>query len=81
MRKSGWSPMISLVRRRHADTWVDLKGEMRMMFVLASYARDLYNKFMEEYRKEMEVASVRANVLESSEVTMTLFLHGLNRDI
>ncbi|RDY00587.1 hypothetical protein CR513_16224, partial [Mucuna pruriens] len=31
-------------RRRHIDTWLDLKREMRTRFMPASYARDLYKK-------------------------------------
>ncbi|RDX96489.1 hypothetical protein CR513_20844, partial [Mucuna pruriens] len=31
-------------RRRHIDTWLDLKREMRTRFVPASYAQDVYNK-------------------------------------
>ncbi|RDX89037.1 hypothetical protein CR513_29291, partial [Mucuna pruriens] len=31
-------------RRRHIDTWLDLRREIGSRFVLASYARDLYNK-------------------------------------
>ncbi|RDX92594.1 hypothetical protein CR513_25253, partial [Mucuna pruriens] len=34
-------------RRRHVDTWVDLKKDMRTRFILASYARDLYNKLQQ----------------------------------
>ncbi|RDY02370.1 hypothetical protein CR513_14181, partial [Mucuna pruriens] len=76
--------------RRHADTWVDLKRKLRSRFVPALYARDLYNKLqcmyegsksVEEYHRDMEVAHTRGNVLESNKVTMTCFLHELNRDI
>ncbi|RDX89633.1 hypothetical protein CR513_28617, partial [Mucuna pruriens] len=31
-------------RRRHADTWPNLKREMRSRFVPTSYAQDLYKK-------------------------------------
>ncbi|RDX90628.1 hypothetical protein CR513_27491, partial [Mucuna pruriens] len=77
-------------RRRHVDTWVDLKRELRSKFVPTSYARDLYSKLqrmyqgsksVEEYHKGMEVVLMRANVIESNEGTMTCFLHKLNRDI
>ncbi|RDX96666.1 hypothetical protein CR513_20640, partial [Mucuna pruriens] len=63
-------------RKRHANTWPDLKREMRTRFVLVSYTRDLYNKLqrmyqgsksVEQYHRDMEVALTRANVLESSE--------------
>ncbi|RDX88091.1 hypothetical protein CR513_30345, partial [Mucuna pruriens] len=77
-------------RRRHVDTWENLKREMRTRFVPVSYTRGLYNKIqqmyyafksIEEYHKDMKVALSRANVLESSEATMARFLHGLNQDI
>ncbi|RDY13327.1 hypothetical protein CR513_01771, partial [Mucuna pruriens] len=77
-------------RRWHENTWADLKRELRSRFVLASYARDLYNKLrhmyqgsesMEKYHKDIEVTLTKANMLESNEATMTRFLQGLNRDI
>ncbi|RDX81537.1 Retrovirus-related Pol polyprotein from transposon 17.6, partial [Mucuna pruriens] len=77
-------------RMRHAYTWADLKRELRSFFVLALYARDLYNrlqhmyqgsKSIEDYHKDMELALTRANMLESSEATMTRFIHGLSKDI
>ncbi|RDY11051.1 hypothetical protein CR513_04335, partial [Mucuna pruriens] len=39
------------------------------------------SKSIEEYYKDMEVALLRANVLESNEATMTQFLYSLNREI
>ena len=39
------------------------------------------NKSVEEYKKELEVAMIRANVNENKKVTMSRFLNGLNRDI
>ena len=36
---------------------------------------------MDEYFKEMEIAMIRANVIEDWEATMARFLNGLNRDI
>jgi hypothetical protein len=39
------------------------------------------SKSVEEYQKELEVAMIRANVNEDEEVTMSMFLNGLNRDI
>jgi len=39
------------------------------------------SKSVEEYQKELEVALIRANVNEDKEVTMSMFLNGLNRDI
>ncbi|RDX88756.1 hypothetical protein CR513_29599, partial [Mucuna pruriens] len=66
-------------RRRHTDTWLDLRRKMRSSFVSASYVRDLYTKLqrmhqgsksVEEYFEEMEIALMRANALESNEATM-----------
>jgi len=54
------------------------------------YYRDLYMKLqglnqgsrsVDEYFKEMEIAKIRANVIEDLEATMARFLNGLNRDI
>ena len=54
------------------------------------YYRDLYMKLqclnqgsrsVDEYFKEMEIAMIRANVIEDREATMARFLNGLNRDI
>jgi hypothetical protein len=36
---------------------------------------------VDEYFKEMEIAMIRANVIEDREATMARFLNGLNRDI
>ena len=53
------------------------------------YYRDLYLKLqgpnqgyktVDEYHKEMEIAMIRANVVEDREATMARFLNGLNRD-
>ena len=52
--------------------------------------RDLYLKLqglnqgyktVDEYHKEMEIAMIRANIVEDREATMARFLNGLNRDI
>jgi len=54
------------------------------------YYRDLYikpqglnqgYKTVDEYHKEMEIAMIRATVVEDREVTMARFLNGLNQDI
>jgi hypothetical protein len=36
---------------------------------------------VDEYFKEMEIAMIRANVIEDREATMARFLNGLNTDI
>ncbi|RDX95720.1 hypothetical protein CR513_21721, partial [Mucuna pruriens] len=70
--------------KEHIDTWLDLRREMRTRFVPTSYARDLYSKLqrmyqgsksVEECHKDMEVALMRANVLEFNEAIMAPFLH------
>ena len=38
-------------------------------------------KTVDEYHKEMEIAMIRANVIEDREATMARFLKGLNQDI
>ena len=54
------------------------------------YNRDLFKKIqllkqgtksVEEYYKEMEIAMIRANVMEDDEQTMARFLNGLNHPI
>ena len=63
---------------------------MRRRFVHNHYYRDLYQELqnliqgsrsVEDYHKEMEVAMIRANVVEDEEATMTIFFRGLNREI
>jgi len=39
------------------------------------------SRSVDEYFKEMEIAMMRANVIEDREATMARFLNGLNRDI
>ena len=59
---------------------------MRRRFVPNYYYRDLYMKLqglnqgsrsMDEYFKKMEIAMIRANVIEDREATMARFLNGL----
>ena len=45
------------------------------------YPLSLDYKTVDEYHKEMEIAMIRANVVEDREATMARFLNGLNRDI
>jgi hypothetical protein len=67
-----------------------MKVLMRRRFVPNHYYRDLYLKLqglnqgyktVDEYHKGMEIAMIRANVVEDREATMARFLNGLNRDI
>jgi len=39
------------------------------------------SRFVDEYFKEMEIAMIRANMIEDREGTMARFLNGLDRDI
>jgi hypothetical protein len=36
---------------------------------------------IEDYHNEIEIAMIKANVMEDREATMTRFLNGLNREI
>ena len=67
-----------------------MKVLMRRRFVPNHYYRDLYLKLqglnqgyktVDEYHKEMEIAMIRANVVEDREATMATILNGLNQDI
>jgi hypothetical protein len=73
-------------RERPVSTW-ELKIIMKKRYVPKHYYRKLFNplqmitqgnKSVEEYKKELEVTMIRANVNEDEEVTMSRFL---NRDI
>jgi hypothetical protein len=88
-----WWDQIVISRRRNGEqpvqTWGEMKVLMRRRFVPNHYYRDLYlklqclnqGKIVDEYHKEMEIAMIRANVVEDKEATMTRFFNGLNRDI
>ena len=67
-----------------------MKDVMRARFVPTYYNCDLFKKLqllkqgtksVEEYYKEMEIAMIRANVMEDDEQTMACFLNGLNHPI
>jgi len=88
-----WDQLVTSRRRngeRPIETWDEMKAVMRRRFVPSHYHRDLFqklqnltqgNKSVEEYHKEMEIAMIRANVMEDREATMSRFLSGLSRDI
>jgi hypothetical protein len=89
-----WWDQIVISRRRNRErpvqTWGEMKVLMRRRFVPNYYYRDLYlelqglnqgYKTVDEYHKEMEIAMIRANIVEDREATMARFLNGLNRDI
>lgn len=88
-----WDQLLKERRRnreRTVETWEEMKAIMRRRFIPSYYHRELYNKLqrltqgiksVDEYFKEMEVAMIRANVVEDREATMARFLHGLNREI
>jgi hypothetical protein len=67
-----------------------MKAIMRRRFVPSHYYREFYQKLqsltqgyksVDDYYKEMEIAMIRANVVEDREATMARFLNGLNWDI
>ena len=67
-----------------------MKAIMRKWFVPNFYYRELFEKLqslhqgsksVEDYNKEMEIAMIRANVVEVREATIARFLNGLNRKI
>ncbi|KAF7832500.1 hypothetical protein G2W53_014833 [Senna tora] len=75
---------------RPIDSWEDMKSVLRRRFVPSHYYRDLHmklqnlkqgSKSVEEYYKEMEIAMIRANVVEDREATMARFICGLNKEI
>lgn len=70
-------------RDEPVSTWAEMKRILRDRFVPSHYFRDLYNKLhnivqgnrtIDEYYKEMEIAIIRANVVENRESTMARFL-------
>jgi len=89
-----WWDQNVISRRRSGErpvaSWEEMKVLMRRRFMPNHYYRDLYMKLqglnqgsrsVDEYFKEMEIAKIRANVIEDLEATMARFLNGLNRDI
>jgi len=88
-----WWDQIVISRRngeRLVQTCREMKVLMRRRFVPNHYYRDLYLKLqglnqgyktVDEYHKKIEIAMIRANVVEDREATMARFLNGLNLDI
>ncbi|XP_019414626.1 PREDICTED: uncharacterized protein LOC109326395 [Lupinus angustifolius] len=86
-----WWDQFQKERRRCGAVQVDYWDEMKIvMRTTISYQRDIHkklqrltqgNKSMDEYYKEMELALLRSNFHEDSEVTMARFLHGMNQEI
>ncbi|RDX90682.1 hypothetical protein CR513_27423, partial [Mucuna pruriens] len=77
-----WNQYIREVsdgRRRHIDTWQDLRRKLRDRFVPTSYARDMCN--CKECIKGPKACFMRANMQESHETTMARLLHGLKREV
>ena len=84
-----WDQNVISKRRsgeRPIALWEELKVLMRRRFVPNYYYRDLYMKLqglnqgsrsVDEYFKKMEIAMIRANVIEDREATMARFLNGL----
>ena len=69
-----WDKLVMNRRRNHErpiETWEEMKASMRRRFVPSHYYRDLYQKLqsltqdyrsVDDYRKEMKIAKIRANV-------------------
>ena len=88
-----WDQLVTNRRRNHerpVETWEELKALMRKRFIPSHYYRELYQKLqhlyqgsksVEDYHTEMEVAMIRANVVEDREATMARFLGGLHKEI
>jgi len=84
-----WWDQIVISRRngeRPVQTWGEMKVLRMRRFVPNHYYRDLYLKLqglnqgyktVNEYHKEMEIAMIRANVVEDREATMARFFNGL----
>ncbi|XP_065874727.1 uncharacterized protein [Euphorbia lathyris] len=77
-------------REPQIDTWGEMKVVMRKRFVPNDYYDGLYRKLqslrqgsksVDAYYKEMEMAMLRANVVEDRRATKSRFFAGLNRDI
>ncbi|KAK4394228.1 hypothetical protein Sango_1893600 [Sesamum angolense] len=67
-----------------------IRAIMKRRFGPSYYHRELHNhlqcftkdsKSVDEYYKEMEIATIQTNIIEDNEATMAHFLHGLNLDI
>ena len=84
-----WWDQVEKERERNRDYPIDTREEMKSLmrrrFVPSCYHRELHNKLqritqgsrsVDEYFKEMEVAMIRANVVEEREATMVRFLYG-----
>ncbi|KAH9792721.1 hypothetical protein KPL71_004248 [Citrus sinensis] len=84
-----WWDQLVLSRRRNRErpinTWEEMKAIMRRRFVPSHYYRELHQRLqsltqgsrsVEDYRKEMEIIMIRANIKEEREATMARFLHG-----
>ncbi|KAK8503583.1 hypothetical protein V6N12_036756 [Hibiscus sabdariffa] len=89
-----WWDQLLLSRQRTDEgpvtTWNEMKCIMRKRFVPSHYHRELYQKLqnlkqgsrtVEDFVKEMEMAIMRANIVEDREATMAQFLAGLNIEI
>ncbi|RDX76307.1 hypothetical protein CR513_43721, partial [Mucuna pruriens] len=88
-----WDQFMINMRRygeRSIRTWEDMKSVMRRRFVSNHYHRDLCRKLqcltqgsmsVQNYYKEIKIATTRANVKEDREVTMARIIRGLKKEI
>ncbi|XP_065873481.1 uncharacterized protein [Euphorbia lathyris] len=88
-----WDQLVTTrtrCREPQVDTRDEMKTVMRKRFFPDDYYEGLYRKLqvlqqgsksVEAYFKEMEIAMLRADVVEDRRATKSQFLAGLNRDI
>jgi hypothetical protein len=69
-----WDQLVMNRRRNHdrpIETWEEMKAIMRRQFVPTQGC-----KSVDDYYKEMEIPTIRANVVEDREAIMARFLNG-----
>ncbi|KAL4296689.1 hypothetical protein GQ457_12G014090 [Hibiscus cannabinus] len=89
-----WWDQLLLSHRRTGEgpvtTWNEMKHIMRKRFVPSHYHRELYQKLqnlkhgsrtVEDFFKDMEMAIMRAKIVEDREATMARFLAGFYTEI
>ena len=71
---------------RLVETYYKMKSIMKKRFVPEHYCRELIQKLqgfknIKHYHMEMEIAIIRADIIDDREVIMTRFLNNLNKEI
>ncbi|RDX65610.1 hypothetical protein CR513_55720, partial [Mucuna pruriens] len=77
---------LDQMSKEHKVEQATLNRELRERFIPIYYARELqrlyqYSKSMVEYCKEIEMALIRAQILESPKALIARFFHGFDREI